>query len=76
MKNNIKVQALLSVNPSFNFDFISDHIYSHCLHREFIATEPKSETKPKDFTTERKDRYKNQKSEPASYELKPNRPSR
>lgn len=38
MKNNIKIQALLSVNPSFNFDFISDHIYSDCLQREFIAT--------------------------------------
>lgn len=62
MKNNTKVQALLSVNPSFNFDFISDHVYSHCLNREYVLTEPKTETKAKDAHSAAKDRYRYQKS--------------
>lgn len=48
MNNNLKSKALLSVNPSFNFDFISDHIYSHFSIREFMCTESDAETKVKD----------------------------
>lgn len=35
MKNNIKVQALLSINPSFNIDFIDNRIYSQPNETEY-----------------------------------------
>lgn len=56
MKTHLKSQALLSVNPSFNFDFISDHIYSHFYLRNFIPTEP-------DFGTKTVNKNKNCKNE-------------
>ena len=47
MRNNIKVQAMLSVNPSFNMDFINEGIFNKPIFLQNIMTEMKIDSEPR-----------------------------
>ena len=44
MRSNTKVKAVLSVNPSFNMEFINDRIYHKPCLMDNIMTEMKIDT--------------------------------
>ena len=44
MRSNNKVKAVLSVNPSFNMEFINDRIYHKQFLMDNIMTEMKIDT--------------------------------
>ena len=47
MRNNTKVQAILSINPSFNMDFVNERIYNKPFFMDNIMTEMKIDSEPR-----------------------------
>lgn len=64
--NNLRSQALLSVNPSFNMNFIDEQVFTRSYMVENLLTEIKNEKESKEEKQHsRKIKYRNEKSEPS-----------
>ena len=62
MRNNTKVQAILSINPSFNMDFVNERIYNKPFYMDNIMTEMKIDSEPREIDASRTFKKKNIKS--------------